>query len=321
MKKIVATILVLTMVMTLLACSSVTGFAAEESSTKTSNVTVSLDSVTGKTGATVVVPLRIKGVPAEGIGAFNFKLQYDPKVFEVVSLTPGNIIPNANTNFDKNIRTQLADKHEVVLLFLDNTGIGTDSIKKNGVLANIKVKIKDKTLNGKFRFDFDTTNSSIANIQAKELNTKFVNGSVVSNPMGIETSKVNGKAGANVTLPVKLTNVPKQGVGEVSFKLNYDAKSFDVVKVIPGAAISASKNNLTYKVDKKNGVITITYASKKGAAVKPITKNGKLVDVQLKAKKGVKGTKNIKITQVGKVTDKDKKELVTTISGGSIIIK
>ncbi|MFZ5988888.1 MAG: cohesin domain-containing protein [Bacillota bacterium] len=96
--------------------------------------------VEGKPGEAVIVPVTIEDMP-EGYSVNNldFELRFDPAVLEVTSVSPGEIIINPTVNFSHLISNDLG---RLVLLFSDDTGIGKESIKQNGVFVNLNIKIK-----------------------------------------------------------------------------------------------------------------------------------------------------------------------------------
>ena len=97
-------------------------------------ITVTLGSPK-KDAGTVTLPISLNGIPSS-VNNLDFKLYYDQKAVDVVSVTAGDIIPNPNVNF-----CYSAVNGKIVLLFTDETQ-GSQQITKDGVFANITFKVK-----------------------------------------------------------------------------------------------------------------------------------------------------------------------------------
>ncbi len=99
---------------------------------------VSIASVTGKTGDTITVPIKLVNVVKSGnVGTCNFYVTYDPTLLQAVSATAGDIVLNSAVNFSSSIN---ANTGTISILFLDNT-IGDQLITSDGVFANLTFKV------------------------------------------------------------------------------------------------------------------------------------------------------------------------------------
>ena len=104
------------------------------------NLSVTIGTAAGKSGATVTVPVSFANVSKVGsVGTCNFYATFDTSLLEATAVTAGSIVKNAGVNFSSSI-----NNGSISFLFLDNT-IGSELIKDDGVFANITFKIKDTT--------------------------------------------------------------------------------------------------------------------------------------------------------------------------------
>lgn len=105
---------------------------------------ITIGSVSGILGSTVIVPISIKTVPEKGIGSCNFNIKYDTEILEVVEVTPGNAIGKNTTNLDYSI----LDSAGMISFLFTSSNDGKDSITKAGEFINIKFKIKEDAKKG-----------------------------------------------------------------------------------------------------------------------------------------------------------------------------
>ncbi|HEX9062267.1 MAG TPA: X2-like carbohydrate binding domain-containing protein [Clostridia bacterium] len=95
----------------------------------------------------ITLPISIKGVTSSTpIKYFDFKMCYDENAVDVISITPGDIIPNPGVNF-----SSTAGNGKMVFLFTDETQ-KYESIVKDGVFANITFKVKTKFTTSTVKF-------------------------------------------------------------------------------------------------------------------------------------------------------------------------
>lgn len=106
---------------------------------------INIPDVTTKAGATVTIPVTITGIdPTEGLNGCNFKLKYDPALFENVSITSGDICVNPAKTLFKTIDSTSGT---MSIMYADSTGKDLEAIVKNGVFMNINLKVKDSAAN------------------------------------------------------------------------------------------------------------------------------------------------------------------------------
>lgn len=105
---------------------------------------LTLPDVTAKAGEVVTIPLTITGITADGLNGCNFKIKYDPELFENVTITPGDILVNPNKTLFK-----IVDKSTGVIsvMYADSTGKDAEAIVKDGLFMNINLKVKDTVKN------------------------------------------------------------------------------------------------------------------------------------------------------------------------------
>ncbi|KNY30119.1 cohesin domain-containing protein [Pseudobacteroides cellulosolvens] len=133
-KKSVSTsiLLAISIVLSMFLCNS-TAYAAE--------LKVEIGSAGGYPGALVTVPVSFSNVPSSGINNCDFVLKYDKSILEAVDdgVEAGPITRNNPVTFD-----YIIDKNNGTIKFLycDETGLGNEAIKSNGVFANIRFLIK-----------------------------------------------------------------------------------------------------------------------------------------------------------------------------------
>jgi hypothetical protein len=113
--------------------AGITSFAPTSAST---GFTVNFDSVAGKSGDTITVPINLVNVPSVGISTANMTIEYDATKLKYVSYEAGSIITNAATNFEIN---QPSDG-TLKVLFLDYT-MKTQAIKEDGIFATLTFKV------------------------------------------------------------------------------------------------------------------------------------------------------------------------------------
>jgi hypothetical protein len=103
-----------------------------------------IGSIKGYRGEVATVPVSFKNVPAAGINNCDFAIKYDTNIMEVVEdgVIPGAITKNSNVTFDK-----IIDKNNGIIKFLycDESGLGSEAIKSDGVFASIKFLIRQNT--------------------------------------------------------------------------------------------------------------------------------------------------------------------------------
>lgn len=156
--------------------------SVQQSTTKTSEIeysndtiTVSLGSVKGAPGDTVSVPVSFKGIPASGVTECSFTIEYDSKVLEPVQIASGDIVADNKGDFESNI---VRENNNIILTFLDSTMKGQHIIKKDGLFANLKFRIKSDVANGSTDVKIKTADSLVANPDTKIIKATFENATI-----------------------------------------------------------------------------------------------------------------------------------------------
>ena len=111
---------------------------------------LTLPDVTAKAGEVVTIPLTITGITADGLNGCNFKIKYDPQLFENVTITPGDILVNPNKTLFKVID---ASTGVISVMYADSTGKDAEAIVKDGLFMNINLKVKDTVKNATSRIE------------------------------------------------------------------------------------------------------------------------------------------------------------------------
>lgn len=112
---------------------------------KADTINFDMSSVEVKAGEEVSIPITISNIASIGISTFDFEVLYDAENLEYVGVTPGDILKNAATNFASN----LEEEGKIRFLYLDYT-MKDEAINTNGVLATIKLKVKDTAKVGEY---------------------------------------------------------------------------------------------------------------------------------------------------------------------------
>lgn len=106
---------------------------------------VEIGTVKGAVGEEISIPVSLANIPAGGINNSDMDILYDNEVIEVLSVVPGKSIKDYPGNFSSNV---FKDEGRITTLYMDETGVGDQSIKVNGEYIVIKAKVlKDKTTN------------------------------------------------------------------------------------------------------------------------------------------------------------------------------
>ncbi|MCX7842442.1 MAG: cohesin domain-containing protein [Clostridia bacterium] len=108
-------------------------------------VNVSIGSVTGKKGESVLIPVQLNNIPAKGIFGGRIELLYDKANIDIESVSSGSIVPDALVTFSHNINKDQG----IVRLTFSTLASGTEKyITSNGEYALIKAKIKSDARSG-----------------------------------------------------------------------------------------------------------------------------------------------------------------------------
>jgi hypothetical protein len=132
---------------------------------------VNIGNINAAIGQTVIVPISFKNIPDAGINNCDFKVLYDSSKFDVVSVDPGDIVPDSVTNFGSNV----VAPGSIVFLYNDYTQ-GSMPITKDGVFAYISLKTKSGISSGAYNIQVNKiggfADTDLGNI--KVVNTDIV---------------------------------------------------------------------------------------------------------------------------------------------------
>ena len=135
----------------------------------------SIGKIEAKAGDTVVLPVTLTKAPEQGIATFAYKINYDPKLIDVLSVKAGDAITNPELNF-------MAEAYEndsmISVLFIDSALTEEETIKNAGVLANIELKVKADVPNGIIPIEFKNDGNSFYGIDGNEMQVRFDAGSI-----------------------------------------------------------------------------------------------------------------------------------------------
>ncbi len=159
---IISSILALALVITGVILILKSSFFSNNSNIGSSkNTVISVESVSGKKGETVIVPVSIKGNP--GFMAMLLEMKYDAKVLKYKGYQKGDFLTNYEFNdVDGTLR----------FLTLENS-----DVDKNGVLVNIEFEILD-TNTKKTDINFNISKNQVANQNQDFVTTEYKNGIV-----------------------------------------------------------------------------------------------------------------------------------------------
>ncbi len=227
----------------------------------TKELKVTVGTASGAPGDTVTVPVTFADVASAGnVGTCDFYLGYDASLLEVVSITAGPIVKNADVNFSSN-----AKDGKISFLFADDT-LTDEAITADGVFANIKFKLKSVSTKTTTPVAFKDGGAFGDGNMAKIGTVTKTNGSVTIIPgdqptkeLKVTVGTAEGKVGDTVTVPVTFADVASVGnVGTCDFYLGYDASLLEVVSVAAGPIVTNAKVN--FSSNAKNGKISFLFA-------------------------------------------------------------
>jgi hypothetical protein len=106
---------------------------------------VIIDTVTGKAGDTVEIPIRFKDVPSSGINNCDFRVNYDDSILTIEKVDVGPLVTGGREDFGANI---VKGDSRVAFMFVDETGVGDRMIKSDGVFAILTATISETAPEG-----------------------------------------------------------------------------------------------------------------------------------------------------------------------------
>nr|WP_010247243.1 cohesin domain-containing protein [Acetivibrio cellulolyticus] len=201
---------------------------------------VDIGKVSGEPGSIVSVPVTFSNVPATGIYALSFSVNFDKSMLSVVSVEPGSLIedPSDFNHYYNNVNGLASMSFEAPV-------DGSRMIDNNGVFASIKFKISETAPVGE-SYDITTNYSrtSFYSTGTEEIvNILCNNGAInVGADLKAEIGSVSGKPGSVVSVPITFSNVPKSGIYALSFRIGYDNTKIRVVGVESGSLVEKAED-------------------------------------------------------------------------------
>ncbi len=136
----------------------------------------------------------------------------------------------------------------------------------------------------------------------------------------ISIGKASGATGSTVTIPVKLNNLPKSGIGSFNFNIKYDTEALEVVEVKPGEIFGSNNSNFDYTVIDTTGLVSFLYTSS-NSGKDAVTKPGVITNITFKIKDKAKGTIKISQGTSGAFGDTELKKINPVFTEGEITVK
>ncbi|MBE6050809.1 MAG: hypothetical protein E7214_09190 [Clostridium sp.] len=258
---------------------------------------VAVGEVQAATGEKVTVPVEISSVDEEGVYGYSFTIKYDNTKFDGVEVRPTDLNPSAEDNF---IATVDEEAGTIKISYVSSQIDDSETIFKNGKIADIDFHVKDATPAGTYKLDLvdEAGNAAYVNADYSTGAYKVVstdgaikvtpNSDLVNFTIGNETVAKDGK----VNVPVSLDKKSKKGVYGYSFTVKYDNTKFDGVEVTPTDLNPSAEDNFIATIDEEAGIIKISYVSSTIDDSETIFENGKIADITLHAKKDAEAGKS-----------------------------
>ncbi len=198
----------------------------------TKNLNVTIGTVAGKSGETVIVPISFANVAkVNNVGTCNFYVTYDTSLLEVSKVAAGEIVKNAAVNFSNGINKD----GSISFLFLDNT-IGEQLIKEDGVFANITFKIKDTTKEVITPVAFKAGGAFGDGAMDKLTTVNLTDGSVEINKVIAQDPKIS----------VETADIVKGTAGDLTVELTPNGNTFKgITGLIKGTDFTVTGNSVT----------------------------------------------------------------------------
>ena len=248
---------------------------------------IKVGDVKGEAGETVSVPVELTNVPEKGLYGYSFTIKYDNTKFDGVKVTPTDLNPSAEDNF---IATVDEAAGTIKLTYVSSQIDNSETIFKNGKIADINFHIKDNATKGESDLTFTKTGSAAYvndDYTSGAYKIAYDNGSITvvnGSQLGVNVGEIAGLPGETVSVPVEITGAAKKGVYGYSFTIKYDNTKFDGVKVTPTDLNPSAEDNFIATVDEKAGTIKISYVSSQIDDSETIFKDGKIADISFHIK-------------------------------------
>ncbi len=238
------------------ANSGIVNIIGSDSPPTNSSFLISVDSKDVNTGDLVTMPINFINVPANGIGATDMTINYDPSLLECVSIEAGEIVPSPELDFYSSNPSK-----EIIKLLYTRNFIDSSYINRDGVFANITFKVLctyDKS--AKITFSQAAVgDKDILHVPFKTFEGKFNILGIEPKPdFKVEIGSTNGYAGDYITIPVSFSYVPDTRISTVSMTINYDASQLEYISYEAGSVVPEPSIGL-YINEKTPGNLSLLY--------------------------------------------------------------
>ena len=294
--------------------------------------TAQIDSVSGKSGETITVPMKFVNVPSKGIMTFDLTLLYDSTKLEYVSGEAGSIVKNASSNFEINKE----EDGKLRLLYLDMT-VGDEYINTDGTVVNIKFNVKTSAST---TTTISVSKGTFGDIDLNPVTTTIIdgvvslNGSVATStpvtnvtPTPVSTfvatgftaqiASVSGESGQTITVPLNIYNVPSSGVMTFDLTITYDASKLEYVSGEAGSIVTKPSENFEINKEEDGKLRVLFLDMSVGDAC--ITSDGTIVNMKFNVKTSAKTSTTISVVK-GTFGDVDLNGITTKYVDGVIAL-
>ncbi len=152
--------------------------------------------------------------------------------------------------------------------------------------------------------------------------TNTPKGTATPTPAGtrlrVNIEEENGKKGDSLYVSVDFSNVPSQGIDNLSFDLDYDEDVLKFLSVKPGSIVNDS-DYMYFNHDSKKGVIYLYYMNENSSSSNLIKKNGEFAQIRFEIlNTSFKGLSKIEAGDDYEFEDKNLNNIRVTFSDGGI---
>ncbi len=218
-------------------------------------------SVEGRTGNVVKVPIYLINGSSHEIDSFDFFVSYDKTKLEYLPLESSGLIS------DMVLYKFSEDKIKIIKAL---TNIESDKkIREYEEIASIAFRILSSTSEStpiqikEAFFSYDSSSNNFATPINTTANSGIVNiiGSdspPTYSPFLITAGSKDVNTGDLVTIPIKFTNVPDNGIGATDMTINYDPSLLECVSIEAGEIVPTTELDF-YSNNPSKGTIKLLY--------------------------------------------------------------
>jgi len=300
--------------------ASTTYFAAASN-----GFTVSVDSVAGKKGEEITVPIKFVNIPDKGISTADMTITYDADKLEYVDADAGSIVKNATTNFAINKESD----GKLKALFLDYT-MDTQYIDEEGVFANITFKVLSSASTTSTVKITDSTygDNELSGVTAAVTAGEVSLNDSVSVPTPESTSapissdgftayigSSEGESGEEIVVPVNFAKIPTNGISAVDMTVKYDADKLEYVDGEAGSIVTNASTNFAINKE-SDGALKLLFLDYT-MEDEYISEEGAFANLTFKVIASAEASTKVSIDNAT-FGDKDLTDLTATLAEGKI---